>query len=139
MIPSEYKTASRDFDAYMSAFREITLIESRNVAYTITQGVFQAFRRRLDVAEALRFADALPPVLCAIFVSDWDLDEPKLPFADRDQLTKEVQALRQAHNFAPDSAIGDVAAALWRTSDAARLERVLASFPAEAAAFWRAP
>jgi uncharacterized protein (DUF2267 family) len=40
--------------------------------YTMTQGVFQVFRRRLNVTEALRFADTLPPVLRAIFVADWN-------------------------------------------------------------------
>jgi uncharacterized protein (DUF2267 family) len=137
MIPSEYITASRDFEAYLDHLRDITAIESRNVAYTMTQGVFQVFRRRLDVAEALRFADALPPVLRAIFVADWDPAAPQLPFTDRAEMGKEVQALPRAHNFSPDTAIEDVAGALRRTIELAPFERVLGGLPPEAACFWR--
>lgn len=53
-------------------------------------------------------------------------------------MTQEVQALRVAHNFAPDSAIHDVAAALRRNIDQAALDRVLAELPRGAAQFWKA-
>jgi hypothetical protein len=46
-MPGEYRRASVDFDAYLDELRADTLIDSRNVVYTITQGVFQTFRRRL--------------------------------------------------------------------------------------------
>lgn len=53
-------------------------------------------------------------------------------------MTQEVQALRVAHNFAPDTAIHDVAAALRRNIDQAALDRVLAELPQGAAQFWKA-
>jgi uncharacterized protein (DUF2267 family) len=52
-------------------------------------------------------------------------------------MTKEVQSLRADHNMSPDSAIHDVAKALWRNVDGAALEYVLNRLPDGAAAFWR--
>jgi len=136
-VPQEYKRASHDFDKFMVDARDISGLATTHQTYTMVQGVLQAFRRRLDVREALLFADVLPPVLRALFVADWDIDAPRRPFADRATMTREVQALRPDHNFAPDSSIGDVAAALRRNIDAAALERVLAALPPGAADFWR--
>ncbi len=59
-----------------------------------------------------------------------------LPFSDRASLTREVQALRAAHNFAPDDAIRAVAQALRRQVDVDALERVLATLPAGAREYW---
>jgi uncharacterized protein (DUF2267 family) len=52
-------------------------------------------------------------------------------------MAKDVQALRRAHNFSPDTAIEDVASALRRTIEPAVSETVLAALPPEAASFWR--
>ena len=103
----------------------------------MVQAVLQTFRRRLDVREALLFASVLPPVLRALFVADWDLDEPWRRFADVATMTREVRGLRPDHNVSPDSAIRDVARALRQNLDAAALDRVLARLPEGAAAFWR--
>ncbi|MBB3591201.1 uncharacterized protein (DUF2267 family) [Rhizobium sp. BK529] len=136
-IPGEYRRASEDFERYLDDVRRHTLIESRNVVYTMTQGVFQTFRRRLDTADALRFADILPPVLRAIFVADWNPDETKHSFEDREIMTREAQSLRGDHNFSPDTAIRDVATVLRKHIDAAALERLLKTLPEGAEEFWR--
>lgn len=136
-VPVEYKRASMDFEQFMLDARDISGLATTHQTYTMVQGVFQAFRRRLDVKEAIRFANVLPPVLRALFVADWDLDEPRRPFADRATMTHEVQALRPDHNFAPDSSIGSVAAALRRNIDQAALDRVLTGLPPGALAFWQ--
>ncbi|WP_422033420.1 DUF2267 domain-containing protein [Reyranella sp.] len=136
-VPVEYKRASMDFEQFMLDARDISGLATTHQTYTMVQGVFQAFRRRLDVKESIRFANVLPPVLRALFVADWDLDEPRRPFADRATMTHEVQALRPDHNFAPDSSIGSVAAALRRNIDQAALDRVLTGLPPGALAFWQ--
>jgi uncharacterized protein (DUF2267 family) len=136
-VPVEYKRASMDFEQFMLDARDISGLATTHQTYTMVQGVFQAFRRRLDVKEAIRFANVLPPVLRALFVADWDLDEPRRPFADRATMTREVQALRPDHNFAPDSSIGSVAAALRRNIDLVALDRVLTELPPGALAFWQ--
>ncbi len=135
-IPMEFQHASEDFAAFLRDARDISGLATRNQTYTMVQGVLQVFRRRLEVREALLFANALPPVLRAIFVADWDVDEPRRPFEDRITMTREVQSLRKDHNFAPDTAIGDVAAALRRNMDGSVLDRVLAELPEKASDFW---
>ena len=136
-IPSAYQRASVDFDKFMLDARDIAGLATTNMAWNMVAGVLHTFRRRLNVKEAIRFADVLPPVLRAIFVADWNTDEPSLPFDERSAMTREVQSLRAAHNFAPDTAIHDVAMALRRNINEEDLDRVLAGLPQGAADFWR--
>jgi uncharacterized protein (DUF2267 family) len=136
-IPSEYRTAAEDFERFLVDARDESGLATRNQVYTMVQGVFQVFRRRLEPREAVRFAGVLPPLLRALFVEDWDMDEPRRAFETRDAMTREVQALRRDHNFAPDTAIRDVARALRRNVDAAALDAILATLPDGARAFWR--
>lgn len=135
-IPLDLQHATEDFERFLADARDAAGLGTRNQAYTMAEGVLLVFRRRLSVAEAIRFAGVLPPVLRAIFVADWDPAEPRRAFADRAALTVEVQDLRRHHNFAPDTAIADVVGALRRNMDEARLDRVLATLPEGAAAFW---
>lgn len=137
-MPFAYESASEDFERFLAAAMESSGLTTRNQAYTMTQGVLQAFRRRLTVRDAARFAAVLPPVLRAIFVADWDTDEPIRPFGSREAMTREAQALRREHNFAPDTALRDVAFALRTVADVEALERVVATLPPGAADFWRA-
>lgn len=135
-LPPEYQRASQEFEKFMVDARDISGLATTNMAYTMVQGVLQAFRRRLNVREAALFANVLPAVVRAIFVADWNTDEPQRAFEDRATMTKEVQSLRAAHNFAPDTAIQDVAKALRQNIDQAALDRVLAELPQGAAQFW---
>ncbi|MBZ6076040.1 DUF2267 domain-containing protein [Microvirga puerhi] len=137
-IPMEYQHASEDFERFLADARSEAGLATRNQTYTMVQAVLLVFRRRLDVEENIRFAGVLPPILRAIFVAEWDPREPKRPFDDRPSLTREVQFVRQHHNFAPDSAILDVAAALWRHVDRDAFSLILSTFPESAAEFWRA-
>ncbi|MCR9219738.1 MAG: DUF2267 domain-containing protein [Alphaproteobacteria bacterium] len=134
-VPAEYQRATEAFTAFLVDAREEAGLWSTHAAYTMTQGVFRTFRRRLTVAQALAFANALPVGLRALFVADWTPDAPA-PFESPARLIKEVRSLRPDHNFAPDTAIRDVAAALARHVDAAAWSRALAQLPDEARAFW---
>lgn len=136
-IPREYREASRDFDAFMLEVRDRSGLATTNQTYTMVEGVLRVFRWRLTLSEAIAFAQVLPPVLRALFVSDWNLDEPIKTFGTRQEMTSEVKALRRDHNFATDSAIADVATVLRRHVDAAAFERVLDQFPQEARVFWK--
>jgi uncharacterized protein (DUF2267 family) len=137
-MPMEYRQASADFDRFVLDVRDIAGLQTANQAYTMVQAVLQTFRRRLEISDALLFANVLPPVLRALFVADWDLEEPTMPFSGRLAMTREVQAFRGDHNVSPDSAVADVAAALRRNLDEAMLDRVLARLPEGAVDFWRA-
>jgi uncharacterized protein (DUF2267 family) len=136
-IPMDVQHASEQFEKFLADARDISGLTTRNQTYTMVQGVLQVFRRRLTLSDAIRFAGVLPPVLRAIFVSDWDTNEIPANFADRSSMAQEAMALRRDHNFAPPSCIGDVAAALRKHIDAPDFERVLASLPDGAAEFWR--
>lgn len=136
-VPGEYQRASEDFYRYLVDARETAGLWSTHVTYTMTQGVLQTFRRRLSTAEAIAFANVLPVCLRALFVTDWDLHEPRQPFTDRATMTSEVKALREAHNFSTETAIRDVAVALRRHVDEAAFDRVLAKLPAGAVEFWQ--
>lgn len=137
-VPLEYQHASMDFEKFLVDARDISGLATTNQTYTMVQGVLQAFRRRLDTRDAVLFANVLPPVLRAVFVADWDTDEQRRPFEDRAIMTREVQALRPDHNFAPHSSIRDVATALRKNIDGTALDRILAMLPPGAADFWRA-
>ena len=52
-------------------------------------------------------------------------------------MTREVQSLRAEHNFAPDSAIRDVACALRKNIDEVALDQLLAKLPKGAVQFWQ--
>jgi len=137
-IPMEYQHTSEDFERFLADARDTSGLTTRNQTYTMVDGVLRTFRRRLTLAEAIAFAQVLPPVLRAMFVQDWTPDAAPLPFTDRASLTREVQGLRPHHNFAPETSIADVAAALRRATDGAALDAVLARLPLGAADFWRA-
>ena len=135
-IPMEFQHASEDFEAFLRDARNISGLSTRNQTYTMVQAVLLTFRRRLSVIEAIRFANILPPVLRALFVTDWDPEEPQREFRDRADLTLGVLSLRRDHNFSPETAIRDVATALRRHFDETALDDLLGRMPPGAAQFW---
>ncbi|MBX9468353.1 MAG: DUF2267 domain-containing protein [Rhizobium sp.] len=135
-MPLEYRQASADFDAFMKDLVTTSMLTSSHQAYTMLQAVLQVFRDRLTVAQAIDFANVLPPVLRAIFVSDWDVEAPPKPFVGRNELMKEVRAFRHDHNLSTDTAIEEVTATIRRHVDPATFERVLRTLPEKAGDFW---
>lgn len=137
-VPPEYQRASQHFEAFMANVCAESGLATTHMAWNMVVGVLQAFRRRLPLKDALRFANALPPVVRAIYVSDWDPDEPIRPFGEVEAMTREVKALRAAHNFSTDTAIREVAAALRRHVDVPGFEAMLNTLPPEARTYWQA-
>lgn len=135
-MPSEYRTASADFDRFLLDVRDTCMLQTTHQAYQTLRAVFLVFRSHLTVGDALAFANVLPPVARAIFVEDWSPDRPPSPFPSREELAREVQALRGDHNLSPDTAIQDVARALRRSVDGRDLDRVLANLPHKAQTYW---
>jgi len=135
-VPQEYQRATDHFYKFLIDARDTSGLSSTHQTYTMVQGVFQTFRRRLTLKEAIRFAGVLPPVLRAIFVADWNTDEPVRPFEERGLMTGEVRSLRKDHNFAPDTSIRDVAGALRRNVDENEFNKVLAELPDGSIDFW---
>jgi uncharacterized protein (DUF2267 family) len=100
----EYRHASQEFESFLRDVIDESGLVTRNQAYTMVQAVLLVFRRRLEIRDAIRFANVLPPVLRAIFAADWDVQEPLHQFASIAEMTEEVKAFRRHHNFSPDSA-----------------------------------
>ena len=136
-IPQEYQRATDYFYEFLLDARDTAGLGSTHQTYTMVQGVLQTFRRRLDIKDAILFASVLPAVLRAIFVADWNTDEPRRPFEARSLMQKEIQALRADHNFATETAISDVANALRRHVDKEAFNQVLAKLPEGAVEFWQ--
>lgn len=136
--PREYQRASDDFAAFLEDLRHASMYASPHQAYTTVQAVFQAFRRRVSLGDGIRFAAALPAGLRALFVADWDPEEPRRPFETRERMTDEMRQLRAGHNFVENDSIAVVAVAVWRHADPERLAPVLAAMPREAREFWAA-
>jgi len=135
--PAEYQRATDQFANFLADARDAANLGSRHQAYTMAQGVFQAFRRRLKIRDAILFAGVLPVGLRALFVADWNPDEPRKSFESMDTMVEEVQALRSEHNFSPDTAIRDVAIALRKNVDEIEFAQVLDNLPKGARDFWK--
>ncbi len=135
-VPAEYGRASEKFYHYLVDARDTTGLWSTHVTYTMTQGVFQVFRRRLSTQDAIAFANILPICLRALFVTDWNIDEKKMLFESREAMTREVKSLREKHNCSTETAIRDVAEALRRHVDEEDFDKLLTQLPEGAVEFW---
>ena len=135
-MPWTYRHASREFRAFLDDVKERMSLESDNMAYTAVDAVFQVFRRRLTAQQGLDFASVLPSIQRAIFVKDWVVEDPPVPFTDRAMMTAEAKKVRVNHNLTPDNAIEATAWALRRSLDQRDLDRVLERIGPDAERFW---
>ena len=92
--PQEYQQAAPDFERFMVAARDAAGLPTTNAAWNMVQGVFLAFRRRLNAPQTMRFAAVLPPLARAMFLEGWEPAEPPQASAPRAAITAEVKALR---------------------------------------------
>jgi uncharacterized protein (DUF2267 family) len=134
--PAEYQRAYDYFARFLSDAKIISGLGSVHQAYTMVQGVFQVFRRRLTLRESIIFTSALNVGLRALYISEWNPDEEIMPFGTVEEMNKEVRLLRPEHNFSTDTAIMDVAKALRKNVDEKRFNDMLNRLPAEARNFW---
>jgi uncharacterized protein (DUF2267 family) len=135
--PSEYQRASDHFAQFLSDTKKESGLGSIHQAYTMIQGVFQVFRRRLKIKESIIFTSALNVGMRALYIADWDTEEKIVPFNSIDQMNREVKLLRPDHNFSTDTAIHDVTKALRKNVDEELFDTILQKLPAEAQEFWK--
>lgn len=90
--PSECQQGDATFQKFMLAAHNEAGISTTNAAWTMVQGVFLAFRRRLGVEETVRFASVLPPLMCAVFLGGWNPHDEPVLFPTRQALVAEAQA-----------------------------------------------
>lgn len=138
-VPPDFVHASSNLERFLLDARESLGHATTHQAWYSVLGVFVTFRARLSVAQAVTFSQALPPILGAMFLYEWDPAQPPQPFGPRAGLASEAQSFRREHSFLPGSAIEDVAAALWRNVDRRAFERMLGTLPTEAREFWALP
>lgn len=135
-MPYTYRHASEEWRAWLSGLRADTMVPSDNTLYTATEAVLKSFRARLTPQQALAFADLLPTVLRAIFVSGWDIDAPLQDWPDREKLRREMLAWRRHHNVSPPDLLDHLLAAIPASMRALDLDRVLNGIGPQAKAFW---
>ncbi|MGL5853484.1 MAG: DUF2267 domain-containing protein [Phycicoccus sp.] len=135
--PIEYSHATRTWQSVLDAIQEETGLSTSNQAFTVLEAVLRTFRRRVGVQDYLYFLNELPVPLRALGVHDWDIAEERRPFAAPLELADEVRSLRSDHNFAPDTAVADVARAVRRFVRPASFDDLLATMPRGADRFWQ--
>ncbi|WP_296081271.1 DUF2267 domain-containing protein [uncultured Agrobacterium sp.] len=87
-VPQEYISASRDFEAALVDVRDRAMLSTTHRAFTTLEAVLRVFRRRLTPDQSLAFAGLLKPGLRALFVADWTMGEPVVPFRYKAQTAR---------------------------------------------------
>lgn len=136
-VPAEYQRMKDDFYSFLLSARDDAGLWSTHVSFTMAQAVFQVFRRRISMEQAIEFSNILPTGLRALFVSDWDVTEPRKEFGSFSEMAEEVKSLRSNHNFSPNDAILIVAKALRQHVDEKKLDHLLQNFPEGAQEFFK--
>ncbi len=135
-VPAEYQRIRDHLYKFLEDARDIADVGTTHRSYTMSQGVFQTFRRRLEIKDVIEFSYVLPAGIRALFVAEWDTNEPIKEFTDKESMNREVRSLRADHNFSPETAIQDVARALRKNVDEEKLELVLHKLSPGARDFW---
>ncbi|RXJ66396.1 hypothetical protein CRV08_13030 [Halarcobacter ebronensis] len=135
-FPIEYATATQDFYNFMDDVKHKADFHSFHVTYTMVQGVFQTFRSRVTVDEALKFANCLPVALRALFVKDWDVNQVQKEFESFEIMNEDVKSLRSDHNFSRDNAIEIVSSVLLNHVEQVYFSKMMDNMSDEIKLFW---
>ncbi len=120
----------------MVAARDHAGLATTNMAWNMVEGVLHAFRRRLTLDQALRFADQLPPAVRGLFVEGWRPGEQVASVGTRTEMLEEVRSLRRDHNFSPDNAIESIGFALFTVLPSDAFTRALDALPPDLRELW---
>lgn len=93
-VPPDFVHASRDLEHFLLDARETLGHATTHQTWYSVRGVFVTFRARLSVPQVVAFAQALPPLLGAMFLYEWQPEAEPKPFAARAELAKEAQQLQ---------------------------------------------
>lgn len=138
-VPPDFVHASRDLERFLLDARDQLGHATTHQTWQSVFAVIVTFRQRLTVPQVIAFGQALPPLLAAMVLLDWNPNAERKPFASRAELAREAMAFRGDHSILPESGIADVAAALWRHVDRRAFARMLEALPPAAREFWAAP
>lgn len=138
-VPPDFVHASRELERFLLDARAELSHQTTHQTWQSVFAVIVTFRDRLTAPQVIAFAQALPPLLGAMVLLDWDPAVDPKPFAARAELAREAMAFRGDHSILPESGIADVAAALWRNVDRLAFTRMLETLPPEAREYWAVP
>ena len=137
-MPMEIAYASRQFLELLAALKRTAYLETHTQCYAMLRAVLHEFRRYLTIPQALALADALPPIVRAIFVEDWQPADPPRPPSP--QAFDAAVTRRLAPHHAPP---GDIALRVFEVlqdrSAQPKLARALAALPAGLRTLWHPP
>ncbi len=128
-MPQEIELASQQFGQLLDELKQRALLETQNQCYAMLRAVLHEFRDHLTTAQAIAFADGLPPIVCAIFVGHWQPGEGSAAGTSGGNLHDAVVRRLTPHHFPPDSIVEDVFALLAPRLDSARSTAVIAALP----------
>lgn len=137
-IPRDYAFAARDFERFLGDLEETSYLATQSLAYDELRAVFHVFRRHATPRQVLAFAAVLPPVLKAVLVEGWDIEAPIAATPPEEDLAAEIAAGPARLKVPPATAVAAVASTLRHHVDAAAFDRVMATLPEKARAYWRA-
>src|SRR5512137_92991 len=115
-VPRDVLYGSEQFRDWLVALKERALLGSTNQSYAMLRAVLHEVRDRLPLDEALRFADALPPLVRGIMLEAWHPARAAAveagPAARRPEFLDAVKVRLEPHQPPPDSIVEDVLAVL---------------------------
>jgi uncharacterized protein (DUF2267 family) len=135
-VPMDYRLASQEFEAFLLAARDELMLQTTHQSFTVADSVFRVFRRRVAPQVLLDFIKGMPVGVRSLFIADWDLDQPLLPFSDLTTMGAEAKTLRSDHNLSTPDCIAPVARALRKITNAVEYQAAMDRLPPEARAFW---
>jgi len=134
--PQDVAYASQQLQDWLLDLRSRALLGSTHQAYAMLRAVLHELRDRVPVDDALRFADALPPLVRGIMLERWHpLDAAP---AARPSFLDAVKARLEPHTPPPDSIVEDVLAVLAQRAQPNLLGTLGEHMPVELQPQWRA-
>jgi uncharacterized protein (DUF2267 family) len=135
-VPQHLALAQQRFDALLVDLMDRLDLTTRHQVYAVLFAFLTVFRRRLDPDQVLVFAGALPALLSAMFVADWEPGAGRLAFSGPEAYDDEIRSVRVNHNLAPEAVRAAVASIVRAHCNEADFERALSRLPREAADYW---
>lgn len=137
-FPTEYASASADFDRFLDDLRVECDLETRHMAWQVAHSVLRVFRRHTDLRTLIDFASFFPPLIAVMILDELRGDHAPEPWpTDPALITAEVVAVRRQHSLTTERGIAQLAVMLRRHGGRHGFDEAVRHLPDEAAAFWQ--
>jgi len=138
-VPRDVVSGSEQFRDWLVALKERAMLGSTNQSYAMLRAVLHEVRDRLPLDEALRFADALPPLVRGIMLEAWHPERAAGGGAaeTRPSFLDAVKVRLEPHQPPPDSIVEDALAVLAQRTPPNILPILSEHMPPELREAWR--